>query len=228
MAKVSVLLPCLNEEEGVGVCIKKIKEVFRKEGIEGEIIVMDNGCRDNTVQIAKLLGAKVLYEPKKGYGNAYLAGFKKAKGDILILGDADNSYDFYEVPRFLKEIKGADFVIGNRKYLKKGSMPILHKYVGNPIFSFLLKSLFRIQISDSHCGFGAIRKEALERLKLESGGMEFASEILIKAKKNKLRIKEIPIVYYPREGRSKLRSFRDGYRHLRLIVREYKKLIILH
>jgi len=219
---VSVLLPCLNEEQGVGVCIKKIQRVFRENLIGGEIIVIDNGCTDNTSEIAKSLGVNVIYEPKKGYGNAYLAGFKEANGDIIIMGDADNSYDFNDIPRFLNEMEssGADLIIGNRKYLKKGSSPFLHRYVGKPVFSYLLRFLFHLNISDSHCGFGAIKQSSLNNLKLKSNGMEFASEILIKAKKNKLKMKEIPIVYYPRMGKSKLRTFRDGGRHLKLILSE--------
>lgn len=222
MEKVSVILPCLNEEKGVGICIGKIKEVFDDNDIEGEIIVVDNGCIDKTSDIAKKLNVNVVYENKKGYGRAYLRGFKEAKGEIIIMGDADNSYDFYEIPRFLKELKSshADFVIGNRKILKDHSSPFLHKYIGRPFFSLLLKFLFNIKISDSHCGFGAIKKNSLERLNLRSNGMEFASEILIKSKKNKLKIKEIPIVYYKRIGKSKLRTFRDGFRHLSLILNE--------
>jgi glycosyltransferase involved in cell wall biosynthesis len=218
MESISVLLPCYNEEEGVGICIDKINKVFDKERLDGEILVIDNGCTDNTVEVAKTLGVKVVDEPKTGYGNAYLAGFKKAKGDVIILGDADNSYDFYDIPRLLENIKDADFVIGNR-IKQKGSMSLLHR-IGNPIFSWLLRNLFKINISDSHCGFGAIRKEALNKLNLKSSGMEFASEILIKAKKKGLKIKEIDIDYYPRIGKSKLRSFRDGFRHLGLIARE--------
>lgn len=219
---VSVVLPCLNEEKGVGICIKKIKEVFNENNINGEIIVVDNGSRDKTSEIAKNYGANVIYEIKKGYGRAYLTGFKEAKGDIIVMGDGDNSYDFYEIPRFLEELKinNTDFVIGNRKIIKKNASPFLHKYIGRPFFSSILKIFFNIKISDSHCGFGAIKKESLDRLGLKSSGMEFASEILIKSKKNNLKIKEIPIVYYKRIGKSKLRTFRDGARHLKLIFLE--------
>jgi len=219
MESVSVLLPCYNEEKGVGICIKKIKDVFDVENIKGEILVIDNGCTDNTTSIARSLGAKVVYEPRKGYGNAYLAGFREAKGDIIILGDADNSYDFYDIPRFLEKIEDADFVIGNRKKIKKNAMPLLHK-IGNRLFSELLRSFFKIKISDSHCGFGAIKREAIDKLELKSSGMEFASEILIEAKRKGLKIDEIDINYYPRLGKSKLRSFRDGLRHLNLMFKE--------
>ena len=223
MSKVSVVLPCLNEERGVGICINKIKEVFHNESIDGEIIIVDNGCTDNTIDVVKsfnLGNITVVNEPKKGYGNAYRAGFKHVGGDIIIMGDADNSYDFYDIPRFLDSIKSADFVTGHRKVMKKGSMPFLHKYIGKPMFSFILRRFFNINVSDSHCGFGAIKKEALEKLELRSSGMEFASEILIKAKRNNLNIREIPIVYSPRIGKSKLRTFRDGARHLKLILKQ--------
>jgi len=227
MEKVSVLMPCLNEEKGVGICIKKIQEVFKKENIDGEIIVVDNGSTDNTVSVAEKYGVKVIRESEKGYGNAYLTGFKHVSDEcgIVIMGDADNSYDFYDIPRFLKMMSesNVDFVIGNRKYLNKDSSPFLHRYIGRPVFSILLRWLFHLNISDSHCGFGAIKKEALDKLKLRSSGMEFASEILIKAKKNHLKIKEIPIIYYDRIGNSKLRTFQDGTRHLYLITKEFLK-----
>lgn len=217
----SVVMPCLNEEEGVGGCINKIKEVFEHNRILGEVIVVDNGSTDSSAMIASSLGAKVVCQPKKGYGAAYLKGFAEAKGEYILMGDADSSYDFLEIPRFLDALENHDLVIGNRKYIKKGAMPFLHRYVGNPFFSWLLKNLFSIRISDSHCGFGAIKKEELARLGLKSTGMEFASEILIKAKKKNLKMAEIPITYYPRKGKPKLRTFRDGLRHLVLITKEY-------
>ena len=218
---VSVVMPCYNEEQGLPVCIAKIKEVFKANYLKGEIIVVDNASTDNSAAVAASLGAKLIPEPNKGYGSAYLAGLKHCKGRSIILGDADNSYDFYEIPRFLEALKDHDMVIGHRKYVKKGAMPLLHRYVGNPFFSFLLRFLFKINISDSHCGFGAIKRSALKKLALTSTGMEFASEILIKARKADLAIMEIPITYHPRLGTSKLRPFQDGLRHLVLIMREY-------
>ncbi|PIN95345.1 hypothetical protein COU56_01945 [Candidatus Pacearchaeota archaeon CG10_big_fil_rev_8_21_14_0_10_31_9] len=225
MVGVSVVLPCLNEEQGVGICISKIQSVFKEHTIDGEIIIVDNGCTDGTINTVKSFkgdNIKIVNQPKKGYGNAYLAGFKETNGEIIVIGDADNSYDFYDIPRFLDEIdNGYDFVIGNRVFIQKGAMPSLHKYVGKPLFSFLLNFLFKINVSDSHCGFGCIKKESLKRLDLKSHGMEFASEILIKARKANLRIGEIPISYSPRLGASKLRTLQDGTRHLILITKEF-------
>jgi len=223
MVEVSVVLPCLNEAEGVGICIRKIQEVFRNEGIIGEIIVVDNGCTDRTVEIALGLGydnVRVVSENKKGYGSAYLCGFKYARGDVIVMGDADDSYDFYDIPRFLLALKDSDFVVGNRNVVLRGAMPYLHRRVGQPMFYAIMRYALRIPISDSHCGFGVIRRVDLDKLGLASSGMEFASEILIKAKKKGLLIREIPIVYSPRLGTSKLRTFRDGARHLRLIAKE--------
>ncbi len=219
---ISVVLPCLNEEDGIGICITKILRVFEDYNLDGEIIIVDNGCIDDTIKIVKSFESnniKIVEEPNKGYGNAYKKGFQYVSGNVVILGDADNTYDFYDIPRFLAKLDGIDFVVGNRKYLEEGSMPFLHRYVGRPIFKVLM-SFHGLPISDSHCGFGAIKKEALDKLDLQSSGMEFASEILIKAYKKGLVIKEIPIKYSTRMGESKLRTWRDGFRHLNLIVRE--------
>ncbi len=219
---VSVLLPCLNEEAGIGICLTKIQKVFEEQKINGEIIVIDNGSSDNTLKIASSFkNVRVILEPRKGYGYAYLAGFNVAKGSVIVMGDADNSYDFHDIPRFLKELENADFVIGNRKYVSKNSSPLVHRYIGRPVFSILLRWLFHLNISDSHCGYGAIKKSSLDKLNLKSTGMELASEILIKAKKNHLMISEIPIKYSPRLGKSKLRTFSDGKRHLKLIAYEF-------
>ncbi len=222
--EVSVVMPCLNEAEGVAQCIKEVKEVFRKEGIEGEIIVVDNNSEDDSAVIALKNGARVVSQPERGYGNTILKGLSIARGKFIVIGDADNSYDFREIPKFLEQVRrGSDLVIGSRYRgrIEKGAMPTLHYYVGNPFFSFLLRKLYRIKITDSHCGFGVVKREALKNLELESKGMEFASEILIKAAKANLRISEVPIVYRKRKGKSKLRTFQDGWRHLSLILKEY-------
>ncbi|MEM2956392.1 MAG: glycosyltransferase family 2 protein [Candidatus Pacearchaeota archaeon] len=217
---VSVILPCLNEEKTIGNCIKKALQVFKENKINGEIIVVDNGSTDNSVKIASSLGVNVIKEPLKGYGSAYLRGFSEAKGKYIILADSDGTYDLLEIPKFLTALKENDFVIGSRfkGEIKKGAMPFLHRYIGNPLLSFLLGIFFRKKISDCHSGFRAIRKDVLEKLNLKTTGMEFASEMIIKAIKSKIKIKEIPVSYHPREGESKLKSFHDGWRHLRFML----------
>jgi glycosyltransferase involved in cell wall biosynthesis len=217
--KVSVILPCRNEEKTIGICIKKIQEVLEENKINGEIIVADSSS-DRSAKIAKNLGGNVVKHNKIGYGNAYLEGFKHAKGKYIIMGDADDTYDFLEIPRFLEALKDCDFVIGDRfkGNMEKGAMPWLHKYIGNPFLSFVLRVLFKTNIRDAHCGFRAIKKKHLDKLNLVSPGMEFASEMIIKAIKNNLKIKEIPVNYSKRIGKSKLQSFNDGWQHLRFML----------
>jgi len=219
--EVSVVMPCLNEEKTVGICIKKAFDYFKNEKIAGEVIVVDNGSIDNSPNIAKSLGAKVLYQPIKGYGSAYLMGLEEAKGQYIIMADADDTYDLQEIGKFLTYLRqGYEFCIGSRFKGKilYGAMPWLHRYVGNPILTWLLNLFFHAKISDAHCGMRAITKEAYKKLQLKTIGMEFASEMVIKALQSKLKIKEIPITYHPREGESKLNSFKDGWRHLRFML----------
>ncbi len=218
--EVSVVVPCLNEEQGVGFCIDRIKEVVERNRINAEIIVVDNGSIDKSREVILKKGVKLVVEPKKGYGSAYLSGFKIARGEFIIMGDSDGSYDFYEIPRFVFELKkGYDFVIGNRfnKKMKKGAMPFLHKYVGNPILRILLW-IRGFKQKEVCTGFVGIKKQELDKMNLKKTGMEFSSEILVKAAKRKLKIKEIDIVYGNRFGKSKLRTFRDGWRHFRYLV----------
>jgi len=219
--EVSVILPSKNEEVSIASCISKIKEVFKKEKIRGEIIVSDSST-DNTPKIASELGAKVVKPQAEGYGNAYMAGFAVAQGKYIVIGDADDTYDFYEIPKFLKILREnkADIVIGSRMNGKimPNSMPWLHRYIGNPVLSSLLNTFFRSDISDAHSGFRALTKDALDKLNLQTAGMEFASEMLAKAVKKHLRIAEVPIHYYPRKTRSNLSSFSDGWRHLRFML----------
>jgi len=213
---VSVILPCLNEEKTVGICVEKAKKAFRENRINGEIIVVDNNSTDKSSEIAEKAGAIVVREKQKGYGSAYLAGIEKASGEIIIFADADCTYDLMEMPLLISEMKNADMVIGKRN-IQKGAMPWLHRYVGNPALSFILRKFFNVNISDTHCGFRAARKNALKKLSLQSTGMEFASEMIIKASKAGLIMKEIPVTYNPRVGESKLSSFTDGWRHLRFM-----------
>lgn len=219
--EVSIVLPCLNEEATIGECIKNIKNVFKKENINGEIIISDNNSTDNSIKIAKSLNVKVVYQPLKGYGAACIKGISSSKGKIIVMGDSDATYDFLEIPIFLKSLKkGYDFVIGSRfkGRIKKGAMPWTHQYIGNPFLSGLVNLFFKTKLSDVHCGFRAFTKEAFERMNLKTTGMEFASEMVINASKNKLKICEVPISYNKRKGKSKLKSFSDGWRHLRFMI----------
>jgi glycosyltransferase involved in cell wall biosynthesis len=220
--QVSVVLPCLNEENSIEICIKKIKDVFEKEKIDGEIIVVDNGSTDRSVEIVKKYNdVKLLFEPQKGYGSALRCGIENAQGEYIIMGDADNTYDFYEIPKFLEKLKdGYDLVIGSRFKGKilKGAMSFSHRYIGNPILTGMLRFFFGGNISDAHCGLRGFTKQAYQKMNLRTTGMEFASEMVIHALKKKLRIAEIPITYYPRIGESKLSSFRDAWRHIRFML----------
>lgn len=217
---VSFILPCLNEEKGIGICIDKIKKVIRELNLEAEIIVVDNGCTDKSIFIAKTKGAKVVYEPKRGYGAACLKGFSEAKGDFILMGDADDSYNFLETPKFIMALEeGYDFIIGSRIKGKTlaGSMPFLNK-IGNKILSGMVRIFFRTDLSDIHCGLRGLTKEAFSKMRLKCGGMEFASEMVFSALKENLKIKEIPITYYPRKGKSKLLKFQDAWRHIKFIL----------
>lgn len=217
---VSVVLPCRDEERTIGVCIKKIKKVLSEKKIEGEIIVSDSSS-DRSPEIARKLGATVISHGKKGYGIACLEAFAVAKGKYIIIGDADNTYDFDAIPDFVGALDdGYEFVIGSRMMgeIAPGAMPFLNRYVGNPLLSSILNLFFKTRISDTHSGFRAIRKDALDRLNLKTTGMEFASEMLILAAKNHLRMKEIPVSYGRRVGESKLSPISDGWRHLRFML----------
>lgn len=222
MVDVSVILPSKNEEETIGICINKIKKVFTDYGLTGEIIVADNS-QDKTPTIAKSLGARVVTPDKSGYGYAYRYGLRYASGKYVVMGDADNTYDFLEMPKLLEPLmKGeADLVIGSRFMgkIERGAMPWHHKYVGNPLLTQLLNLFFKARVSDAHSGFKAVTRDALKKLNLNSDGMEFASEILIEAAREGLRIKEVPIVYHRRKaGKSKLSSFSDGWRHVKFML----------
>ncbi|MCK9631746.1 MAG: glycosyltransferase family 2 protein [Methanoregula sp.] len=220
MFDVSVLLPALDEERTIGECIQKIQIVFHDNAINGEIIVPD-ASTDCTADIARSLGAVVIHPEKKGYGNAYLEAFRHAQGRYIILGDADNTYDFSEIPKLIAPLKnGADFVIGSRfkGAIHPGAMSPLHRYIGNPVLTWMVNVIFHTNYSDTHSGFRAITREALDRLNLKTGGMEFASEMLVMASKEQLKIEEVPIDYYPRITPSKLHSFADGWRHVRFVL----------
>ena len=217
---VSVVIPCLNEEASIARCVNRAREVLTEQGIPGEVIVADNDSEDQSARLAAEAGAIVVHEPERGYGSAYLAGFAAARGRYILMADADLTYDFGEIPRFVAELDGgADMVIGNRmKNIQPGAMPWLHRYIGNPLLSWFLNLLFRTGVDDAHCGMRAVRRDALPQLDLRTTGMEFASEMVIRAAKEKLVLTQFPIEYHPREGESKLSSFRDGWRHLRFLL----------
>ena len=217
---VSVVIPCLNEEQSIESCVKSARQVLEEYGISGEVVVADNDSEDASAELATAAGAKVVREERRGYGSAYLAGFAASRGTYIITADADQTYDFNEIPRFLESLEdGADMVIGNRmNNIVPGAMPWLHRYIGNPILSGFLNLLYRSGVHDAHCGMRALRRDTLPRLQLRSTGMEFASEMVVRAVKEDLEIAEFDIQYHPREGESKLSSFRDGWRHLKFLL----------
>ncbi|HEY2768552.1 MAG TPA: glycosyltransferase family 2 protein [Solirubrobacteraceae bacterium] len=217
---ISVVIPCLNEAENIERCVTMALQAIALAGISGEVIVADNGSHDGSAELAEVAGANVVHEPVRGYGSAYLAGFAAAQGEYIVMADADLTYDFGEIPRFLAELEaGADMVIGNRmQNIHPGAMPWLHRYIGNPLLSRFLNLLFHTGVSDAHCGMRALRRDRLEILDLRATGMEFASEMVVRAAKVKLDIRQFPIEYHPRGGESKLSSFRDGWRHLRFLI----------
>ena len=227
---VSVVIPCLNEEQNITDCVRAAREAIDAMKVSGEVVVADNDSQDASARLAREAGARVVTEPRRGYGSAYLAGFAAARGRYIVMADADLTYDFEEIPRFVNALEdGAEMVIGNRMdNIRPGAMPWLHQYVGNPILTGLLNLFFSTGVSDAHCGMRALRRDVLARLDLRTTGMEFASEMVIRASKENLRITEFPIEYHPRGGESKLSSFRDGWRHLRfLLVHSPNHLFIL-
>jgi glycosyltransferase involved in cell wall biosynthesis len=227
---VSVVIPCLNEAENIERCVTAAREALERMGVAGEVLVADNGSEDDSARLAERAGARVVVERRRGYGSAYMAGFEASRGRYIVMADADLTYDFNDIPRFVAALEaGAEMAIGDRMdNIQPGAMPWLHRYIGNPLLSGLLNLFFRTGVKDAHCGMRALRRDVLERLDLRTTGMEFASEMVIRASKENLRIAEFPIEYHPRGGESKLSSFRDGWRHLRfLLVHSPNHLFIL-
>jgi glycosyltransferase involved in cell wall biosynthesis len=221
LTNLSVVMPCLNEEKTVGLCVKKALSGMNKAHLKGEVIICDNGSSDNSVKIAKQSGAKVIIEKQKGYGSAYLTGIKCAKNNWIVIGDSDGTYDFGEIYKFVKPLqKGYELVIGSRLKgkIRKGSMPLLNRYLGTPILNFFLRIFYKINISDSQCGMRAFTKKAFKQMNLQTTGMEFASEMLVKASQEKLKIAEVPISYLKRISPTKLSRFRDAWRHIRFML----------
>ena len=221
--EVSVVMPCLNEAETLGICIGKAQRALREANVAGEIVVADNGSSDGSVEIAERLGARVVHVKARGYGNALMGGIAAASGKYIVMGDADDSYNFGHVLRFLEPLrKGADLVMGNRFRggIQKAAMPPLHRYFGNPALTWLGRLFFRSPVGDFYCGLRGFRKDAYERLGLRTTGMEFATEMIVKATLLKLQIAEVPTTLSP-DGRSRpphLRTWRDGWRTLRFFL----------
>jgi hypothetical protein len=221
--EVTVVMPCLNEARTVGLCVEKARRALEDLGVCGEVVVADNGSGDGSPEVARRCGARVVHAERRGYGSALRAGIESARGRFIIMGDADDSYDFTRLGPFVERLRsGDDLVMGNRFRggILPGAMPWHHRYVGNPVLTGVLNLFFRSHIGDAHCGLRAFRRDAYARLGLTSPGMEFASEMVVKACLNRLRVSEVPVVLHP-DGRDRpphLRSFRDGWRHLRLLL----------
>jgi glycosyltransferase involved in cell wall biosynthesis len=221
--EVTVVIPCLDEANSIGYCVEKAIGAFQTAGLRGEVVVGDNGSTDGSIEIAEKLGARVVHAEQKGYGAALQAGIIASHGAFIVMGDADDSYDFAEVPRFVEAWrKGNDVVMGNRfkGEIKPGAMPWHHKYIGNPVLSGVLNVLFNANIGDSHCGMRGFTRAIYDKMDLRSTGMEFASEFVIKATQLGAKITEIPVTLWKdKRGRPPhLRSFRDGWRHLRFML----------
>jgi hypothetical protein len=221
--ELSVVMPCLNEEKTIGSCIRKARGAMNRLGVNGEIVIADNGSTDDSVATARSLGARVIHERRKGYGSALMAGCAAARGRFILMGDADDSYDFEQIDGFVERLRsGYELVMGTRLRgtILPGAMPWKNRYIGNPALTSVLRRLFRAKITDAHCGMRAFTKAAYEEMDLRTPGMEFASEMLIKAAKLRLKITEVPIVFHPdRRGRAPhLRPWRDGLRHVKLML----------
>ena len=221
--ELSIIMPCLNEAETVVTCVQKALRFLKEAKIEGEVIVADNGSTDGSQALAIAAGARVVDVTLKGYGNALRHGMAAARGRFLIMGDADDSYDFLRLEAFVQRLReGADLVMGNRFLggIKPRAMPPLHRYLGNPVLTGIGRLFFKSPIGDFHCGLRGLTREAFDRLQLQTTGMEFASEMVVKAALQSMRVCEVPTVLSP-DGRSRpphLRSWRDGWRHLRFLL----------
>jgi glycosyltransferase involved in cell wall biosynthesis len=221
--EVSVVMPCLNEEKSVGGCIEQILKTFEQHSIRGEVIVSDNGSTDKSAEIARGLGARVVLVLERGYGRALMGGIGTARGKYVIMGDADGSYDFTQIPIFLEKLRsGYEVVVGNRFAggIQSGAMPALHRYFGNPVLTGIGRLFFRTPFHDFHCGLRGFTRNAYERMGLRTTGMEFASEMVVKASLFKLHTCEVPTTLSPdrRRGKSHIRSWHDGWRHLRFLL----------
>jgi len=226
-------MPCLNEAETLATCVGKAAAFLDRHGVAGEILVADNGSDDNSAEIARRCGARTIEVPRRGYGAALIQGINAARGDYVIMGDADDSYEFTALGDMLERLRGgADLVMGNRFVggIRPGAMPWHHRYIGNPGLSFVGRLFFRTHIGDFHCGLRGVRRDSARDLDLRTTGMEFASELVVKASQANYRIDEVPVVLHP-DGRSRpphLRSWRDGWRHLRFLLLYSPRWLLLY
>jgi glycosyltransferase involved in cell wall biosynthesis len=223
LIEISVVLPCLNEGETVGLCVTKALAALHAAGLNGEVIVADNGSTDGSIEIAQAAGARVIHVEQRGYGNALRGGIQAARGTYVLMADSDDSYDFGHIFRFVEQLRrGADLVMGNRFRggIQKGAMPFLHRYLGNPVLTAVGRLFFHSPCRDFHCGLRAFRKDSYERMQIRSIGMEFASEMVVKASLLHMKVCEVPTTLAP-DGRSRpphLRTWHDGWRHLRFLL----------
>ena len=221
--ELSVVMPCLNEEDSVPWCVERAWRGIERSGLTGEVVVCDNGSADRSVELAERAGAKVVHEARRGYGRAYRTGIDASVGRMIVIGDSDCSYDFLELHTLIDPLlNGYDYVLGSRfdGTILPGAMPTLNRYLGNPVLNGVLNVLFGLDTSDAHSGMRAFTRNAYERMQLRCDGMEFASEIVIAASRAGLRVTEAPITYHPRLGDSKLHRWRDGFRHLGFMFAE--------
>lgn len=218
---ISIVMPCLDEAGTIGICVAKARSWLAGSGLRGEVVVVDNGSTDDSAAIAAREGARVVAESARGYGRAYLRGFAEARGEIIVMGDSDDTYDFSDLSGLIAPLsQGADLVLGNRFTggIKPGAMPFLHRYLGSPIINLILRTFFKVNVGDSQSGFRAFRRSLIDDLRLSSGGMELASEMIVRAAHGGLKIVEVPAPYAARSGESKLNTVRDGWRHLRFLL----------
>ena len=219
--RISIVMPCLNEAETVAVCVQKALAWLSASGNSGEVLVVDNGSTDRSAELATQAGAQVIRERRRGYGNAYLRGFAEARGEIIVMCDADDTYDFSRLDDLIRPLdQGFDMVLGNRFTggVQPGAMPWAHRYIGSPIINLLIRRFIGVRVGDSQSGFRAFTRAAYQRLGLRSGGMELASEMIVNAAREGLTITEVPAAYNVRLGESKLNTVRDGWRHLRFLL----------